>query len=256
MQGIDCRKLLPNFRELGGYIGLNGKKVKHNIFFRSPALINLNSQEQLETFRKLGIKVICDFRATGERNTLPDPDFEGIIRHDISALVISGEEMDYNLPDFFGLPQEKLDQVLGSMSYCYKTMPFNNDAYKAMFIEIVNNNVPILFHCAAGKDRTGIAAALILILLGVKREDVIKDYMITNETANIAIEANMKKFNIKNDDEKAHQIFDALCKVKQEWIEDSISEILKQYCTFEEYFEKEYGITKDVREQLCERYLE
>ena len=256
MSTFDCRKLLPNFRELGGYAGYQGKTVKHNIFFRSPALINLETKEQLESFKKLGKKVICDFRAIGERNSLPDPNFEGVIRHDISALVVSGEEMDYNLPDFFTFPQEKLDKVLNSLTDCYKTMPFNNEAYKAMFKEIVNNNVPILFHCAAGKDRTGIAAALILTLLGVSREDVIKDYLISNETADLAIEANKKRFNIKNDDEKAQQIFEGLCMVKQTSIEAALDEIIKRYGSFEEYFEKEYGITNEIRNQLCQRYLE
>ena len=62
-------------------------------------------------------------------------------------------------------------------------MPFGNPAYRALFGAIRAGQTPILFHCTAGKDRTGVAAALILKALGVSREDIVEDYLLTNAGA-------------------------------------------------------------------------
>ena len=62
----------------------------------------------------------------------------------------------------------------------YKQMPFGNPAYHELFRLLEEHRVPLLFHCTCGKDRTGIAAMLVLLALGVSREDAIADYMLTN----------------------------------------------------------------------------
>ena len=81
---IEPGRVLPfskaeNFRELGGWPAAGGKTVKHGLFFRCGALCELESEEDLEAFRALGIKVICDLRSTGERTAQPDPAFAGVL---------------------------------------------------------------------------------------------------------------------------------------------------------------------------------
>lgn len=183
---IEPGRVLPfskaeNFRELGGWPAAGGKTVKHGLFFRCGALCELESEEDLEAFRALGIKVICDLRSTGERTAQPDPAFAGVRRHDISAILDEeGREVNFDPHSFLKMDRAALETLGRMLGEFYARLPFGNAAYRAMFAEIRAGQLPLLFHCSAGKDRTGVAAALILLALGAARETVMQDFLITN----------------------------------------------------------------------------
>ena len=68
-------------------------------------------------------------------------------------------------------------EQLALLKNYYARMPFNNQAFRILFEHIQKGDVPILIHCASGKDRTGVACMLILLALGVDREIVLEDYL-------------------------------------------------------------------------------
>ena len=248
---------VKNFRELGGYKSADGRKVKHNVFFRAPALSLIKTEEDIEKFKKFGIKTVYDFRSKSEREQNPDPRYEGITYHEVSALYKKdGSEMDFDFREFAKPTDQKIIDVYNLIKEGYEVMGFNNPAYKQMFQDIVAGNTPLLFHCSAGKDRTGIAAALIFLVLGVSREDITHDYMLTNVYTGDQINRAVEYIKTVIKTESCVQMFRELNGVSKESLDLTLDSILKKYGTFEEYFEKEYGITPEIRKQLMDRYLE
>ena len=133
----------------------------------------------------------------------------------------------------------------------YKQMPFGNPAYHELFRLLEEHRVPLLFHCTCGKDRTGIAAMLVLLALGVSREDAIADYMLTNIYRKAIIDKFMQ-------DKPADQ-YDLLLPVEgvsESMGAGSIDVLLEKYPSYEAYFEAEYGLTTARLAALRDFYLE
>ena len=162
-----------NFRNMGGYMTADGKKTKWDILYRSDDLSRL-SKNDLEILKNFNIKTIIDFRSLEEIVKTPDRKPETVIK-------------TFNIPIEFG-----------SMAFLVKSieaageklmMQINREAiekaqpqYKEFFKIIADtSNLPLVFHCAGGKDRTGIAAALFLSSLGVDREIIYNDYLLSAE---------------------------------------------------------------------------
>ncbi len=164
-----------NFRDLGGYRTTSGRHVKWGLLYRSGAMNGLTDADfaQLEA---RGIRTVCDFRSTSERTAAPvrwpDKNKPAIFADDYS--------MDR---DFAGLMRPNLTgaQAADAMTEAYSKMPMRfASQYRRMFAELVAGRVPLAFNCSAGKDRTGIAAALVLTVLGVPRATVTEDYLLSN----------------------------------------------------------------------------
>jgi protein-tyrosine phosphatase len=167
-----------NFRDIGGYPAEGGRTVKWRRIFRSGFMSRI-SGDDLQQLKGLGIDTICDFRANGERE-----------RHPTSWQADSQTELwardyDFSAGGLFQLI-ERSDVIAGEMRdtmvEVYRVLPFEQaDSYREMFKRIAAGRVPLVFNCSAGKDRTGVAAALLLAVLGVSRESIEADYLLTNE---------------------------------------------------------------------------
>lgn len=252
-------KGVNNFRDLGGYRTKDGRKVKWNKFFRSAELAGL-TKEDLEYFKSLGIKTILDYRSKGEAGKKPDPLIEGIENINISAMPAL-DNNDGNFDLFALIKESKSLKSLGDPSEFlrkgYIGMAASNEALKKL-MECVQclEKVPIINHCTAGKDRTGIGSALILLALGVPEETVLEDYLLTN-----VYRANMNKKLLKTVepmliDEESIEICKALMEVRQEYIEGFFNAVKERYGSIEEYLEKEFGLTEEKRAVLQQYYLE
>ncbi len=176
------QRLLPlqggrNFRDLGGYRTQDGRSVKWGVLFRSGAMSGLTPADYA-SLEKRGIRVVCDFRDNGERAAEP---VNWPAAH--APKVLSD---DYHLDMAQSLPKGDMahwtaEQARTAMATSYPLMLTQfNGQFRRMFGELLAHRVPLAFNCTAGKDRTGIAAALVLTSLGVPRETVIEDYLLTN----------------------------------------------------------------------------
>ncbi|HEX7854234.1 MAG TPA: tyrosine-protein phosphatase [Sphingobium sp.] len=187
-------RLLPlqggrNFRDLGGYRTADGHSVKWGLLFRSGEMHDLTAQDY-GYLNKIGIRTVCDFRDRTERKTEPT-EWQG------KAPTIFFDDYDMQeaalMPtgDMKSWTPEQARQVMAA-SYPKMLTTFAGQ-YRRMFQELLAGRAPLAFHCSAGKDRTGIAAALILTSLGVPRETVVQDYLLTNRYLNV--DAAMKSAN-------------------------------------------------------------
>lgn len=158
-----------NFRDFGGY-----QNVKPNILFRSSGLqdITPNGMRQL---RDLGIKFIFDLRSTIEVNNHPTPEIPGITRLHVPVF----EDRDVSPEGLYEMfSNEKIEGVFTNVYL--DMLKSGGPAFRQVFSTLRDfPDQPILIHCTAGKDRTGILSALILLLLGVDRDIVSRDYELT-----------------------------------------------------------------------------
>ncbi len=168
---MNCRRYrldqVANFRDLGGYACDEGV-TKYGVIFRSTAL-NKATKQDIEQIERLGVRTVIDLRFPSETRELPDR---------------LGEQMEYINCSLMGSTRlEQLDIVNSSvvetktLYRMYRLMLRNGQKEIRKALEVVADaDGAVLFHCAAGKDRTGILAMLILSCMGVDREDILVDY--------------------------------------------------------------------------------
>lgn len=166
-----------NFRDLGGYHTLDGRTVAWGRLYRSGVMANL-TPDDFTRLGSLGIRTVCDLRSTEERTREPVNWPPGV-----QPTVLAtdyGLDMDALAGLFRGGPVTG-PATRAAMAGFYREMPVSfAPQFRQMFRELVEGRAPLAFNCSAGKDRTGVAAALILSVLGVARETVIQDYLLSN----------------------------------------------------------------------------
>ncbi len=180
----DKRLLLTgpvNFRDLGGYQTSDNRQVKKGLVFRSDHLSRLTHEDQ-QTLQNLEFKVICDFRTLREQQKAPD-----IMPQDGSIRLLS-------LPvQANGFDPSMVMARLQAGDDAWLTMDFFIDLYRRYLDDFgfvwgtvlrlisCSENLPLVFHCTGGKDRTGICAALLLAALGVPEESILFDHDLSND---------------------------------------------------------------------------
>ena len=244
-----------NFRELGGYITRDGRVIRKGQFYRSGPL-GMLTEKELEFVKGLNIRHVFDFRSDTEISELPDPQLPTAEYHPINALT----DADGNPVNFSPKTIEKTDfsKEIGSnfLEIMYGNLPFTK-AYKEMFEAVKKKETPILFHCTAGKDRTGIAAVLIMILLGVDEETALDDYELTNEYRVSAIERFLERVaEIIGDDEDLRHALRGVEGVNRENAELSLRRIRERFGDYETYFKAQFGIDEKMQAELAEYYTE
>lgn len=249
-------KSIENFRELGGIKTTTGKSVKHGYFFRCGAL-HKPSKKDKKYFESLNISKVFDFRDKAEADDKPD--FEGnfeyilapALKSTLNELAIPKEQKEF----FKNLTEEQCEMACKIFLQSYALMPFENDAYNQL-LQSLNNFKPILFHCASGKDRTGLGGAFILLSLGVDRDTVMENYLLSN----LYRKWDNKKFFIKIKlfvrNKNAERLLDYIVHVREEFLNASLDAIFEKYTTFDNYLLEEYGITKEMTDKWKEFYLE
>jgi protein-tyrosine phosphatase len=173
-----------NFRDFGGYQTKNGTRIKKGLLYRSGDLSRATDTD-LECLHSLGIKTICDLRSEGERWREPDriPAARPFTFFNIPMRPIveyHGRSLRRLLSLMFG-SERRMNYVAESYQAYREYATGYLPQLKALFQRISNlANLPLLIHCSAGKDRTGVVASLIQLVMGVPFETVMDDYLRTN----------------------------------------------------------------------------
>ena len=251
-----------NVRELGGYTMRDGRKIIPGIFFRSGALADLSGDER-EILIQQGVRTIIDLRSEHERRNKPDPFIPEAENYHVSAFIDKyGNELDLSPEGIaratganVASPTES--SVSRFLHYMYGAMLFDSRAYQEMFDAMLAERVPMLIHCTAGKDRTGVGAILILLALGADEDVIRKDYMMTNAYRWSAVQRflNAHRDEIAERPELEEEMV-AYEGVLEEAVDVVLRGILSRYSTYDEYLEKEFGLDEVARLRLQEMYLE
>ena len=192
-----------NLRDLGGLATIDGQRVRTGRLFRSGHLSELDGVEAA-ILGGLGLRTIIDLRRPSEVADFPTPDLDGVDRlwmsvspedseFAVAANLLFGEQPERvdtaedsgfavatNL--LFGNQPEQVDIATMLEGYFRNTVTNRLDGYRPVFEAATDpDRQPLLFHCMGGKDRTGFVAGVLLRLLGVGQEEVMADYLLTNE---------------------------------------------------------------------------
>lgn len=171
-----------NFRDFGGHETKSGARIKSKTLFRSGQFSGL-SEKGLNQIKSLGPKTLIDLRKANERAKQPG----NFGNFDFSRIENNHLNIDTNsLPPHLEFLQEKdrnYDEVFDYMVKATRRIPFEPD-HKIIFRDalkaLANHEIPVIIHCTAGKDRTGILCAIILKILEVDEAIIIEDYLHTN----------------------------------------------------------------------------
>jgi protein-tyrosine phosphatase len=166
-----------NVRDLGGYAVADGRSVRWGRVFRSAALADI-TPDDAAILLGCGIRSICDLRSGDERLAAPN-------NWGASTAI---EFWARPATEIVGDSRRLLQNCLASpartratLTQVYREMPFTQaSAYAHIFKSLLAGRAPLLFHCSAGKDRSGVAAALLLSALGVAPEQVLADYLLSS----------------------------------------------------------------------------
>jgi len=227
-----------NFRDLGGIRTIDGRYVKWGKIFRSDDLNHLTDKD-LRYLSSIPITSIVDFRTEAEINTAPDK-VPSSVKNDYICTITPGK---LSTEDVTKATKEELVEEMKNMNRLLVTDPDCIAVYKNFF-ELLQNEkeIPLMFHCSAGKDRTGMGAALILYALGVDDMTVMQNYMMSNTYL---------------EDKYTHLIeeypnMQPLFEVKTEYLQAGIDQMEKDHGSVENYLTKVLNV--DIQ-KFKEMYL-
>lgn len=245
-----------NLRELGGLPTVDGRHVRRGLFFRGSALAGLSEGERA-LVDGFGLRYLLDLRAAGEAGGAADYVPEGCTYERIGGMRFEdGSEVDFS-PEAIARFEE-MDPTLFEdgtfMERLYVSMAWGNPAMHALIEHVAAGEVPVYFHCTAGKDRTGVSALLICLMLGVTREAILSDFLLTNEYRRSIIESVAERMPPDTPPElierwqKANGVNESdLCAV--------MDAITQRHGSYEAYFREEYGLDGSTLAALRNQYL-
>lgn len=240
-----------NFRDLGDYSTKEGKTIKWRKIFRSGKLSGIEDTE-LGSLKDLQLKSICDFRTIAEQTAAPDK-WHQIEQLNRFSLPIGKGRVD-KLEWLKNLQSEegrKNHLVVANKTYVFDEIP----TYKAFFEILLNEqNYPLLYHCTAGKDRTGFATLLLLSALGVDKETILEDYLLTNQYLASFAKKNIGRLSKDLGLSKAQIL--PIFQAQERYLQTGIDLIEEGYGTIENYLEKELEVGPIQIKRLKEILLE
>ena len=231
-----------NFRDLGGYGTADGRTVRWRHIFRSNHLGHL-TESDVGVVRGLGVKHAFDFRGTEERasaacpikeiavHSLPiEPTVVAALRARLQARALSSAD------------------ALDIMRESYRGyVRLNTHSFRELFAHLVNDEVPVVIHCTAGKDRTGFACALILHALGVPEKTIAEDYLLTNR---------FYRRDPASSPDLPDEVRQTIGSVQASFLAAGFETISERYGDLENYFRDGLGLGARERSELKKRYLQ
>ena len=232
-----------NFRDLGGYIGKDGRTVRWRHIFRSNHLGHL-TEADVAVLRGLGLKSAFDFRGAEERSaalcamsdiTVHSLPVEPTVVAALRARLAGGKTLS---------PDDGIEVMRESyVGYVRQ----NTQRYRSLFAHLLQDNAPLVIHCTAGKDRTGFACALILHALGVPEEVIAEDYLLTNR---------FYKRDPSASNDLPDDVRQVLGTVQASFLAAAFDAIRDDYGDLQSYFGDGLGFGRAERAALEARYLD
>ena len=246
-----------NLRELGGLPTSDGRHVRRGLFYRGSALGGLSDDERT-LVDAMGLRTILDLRAAGEAAGSPDYVPVGCAYERIGGMRFDdGSEVDFS-PESIARFEREAPELLADGSFMerlYVGMAFGNPAVHALVDHMVAGEVPVYFHCTAGKDRTGVCALAICLILGVTREAIVADFLLTNEYRRSIIESVAERMPAGTPPEEIER-WQKANGVSESDLRAVIDAAEERCGSVEAYLEGEFGITAQLLASLRDRYLE
>ena len=254
---------LPNTRDIGGIPAADGRFVKHARLLRSGALVGATERDLKALVDDFDLRTVVDLRTEEEARAKPDPlDLLGEVRYvsvpllNPAALGIANEGgvkgMLKAIREVEGNPASIMERV-----YVSTVLDERGQHGFARFFDAVlaTEQGSVLWHCSAGKDRTGMAAALLLWVLGASDEDIMADYLASNRYLQNRTEEILNALASHGLAGKLDSSVRVLNSVRPDFLLAARDAAVKHYGSVDAYLERALNVTPVKREVLRARYL-
>ncbi|MEI5992973.1 tyrosine-protein phosphatase [Candidatus Enterococcus mansonii] len=247
---------ITNFRDLGGIKNKEGKVVKPKKLLRSGHLVNLDKQTQSALVETFNLTRIIDFRREFEITESPDTPIEDVEYINLDLLGRM-DAKNSSLADFAKL--KSIEAVDQHMMGVYEDLILNSGAQTgfAEFMDYIleNKNGSTIFHCFAGKDRTGYASALLLLLLNVDKDEIYKDFLITNTERKQANDELIQQFREQGFNEEQLESLATALYVKKDYLDHAFNLIESHFGSAESYAAQCLNFDKEKINEFRTIYL-
>jgi len=248
---------IANFRDLGGYPAADGRHVKWGVLYRAAALAEPSTAD-LRELEQLNLATLIDFRSAAEKEAEPDllPDPAGFTLVEIPTLDGGNKSMVNDIMqriesgNFDGFDPDTLMLDANRQFASTFTPQFRQ------FVQTVlaADGAPVAWHCSAGKDRTGFAAAILLRILGVPQEVVMRDYMASRQHALDARRSQLLLLRVFKGEEAADKMA-MLMGVEEIWLNAAFEQIDDVWGSFDNYVRDGLGLSAADVALLKDRLL-
>jgi protein-tyrosine phosphatase len=249
-----------NFRDCGGYETTQGSQVRWGRLYRSGVMSRLTARATAEV-QALGLRAVCDLRRNSERAQHPNPDFGNDVRRfEWDTMTESSPIRDR---EFAGTAAAAAAHT--AMLAMYARLPYALQSRLAgvfAALEHADGQGAVVVHCMAGKDRTGVAVALVLEALGVPRATVIEDYVLTNTAVDLRAHLLGRSAAAGLADSAdallalSPPALDAILAARPDYLLASLAAIEARHGSIPAYLDAELGVTETTLRKLRERLTE
>lgn len=253
---------LTNTRDLGGFPAANGRKIRHHRLIRSGELKKASSADLVLLRDAFGVHTVVDLRMDAEREQSPNPEIPGVTTIalpllDSSFFGIARDE--HSVEAWMRLFEDPSVDPVAVFQEMYRKLMFSDYVkphFRTFFDTLLaNEEGAVLWHCSAGKDRAGVAAMLVLMALGVDREDIILDYMMTGEFTKKELRSFRLMIPLFVRKKRTRQCLRVLLGVDESYVRQLFDLIDGQYGGERGYLKRFVGLTDPEIEKLRTMYL-
>lgn len=245
----------PNFRDLGGIKTQDGKSIQWGKIFRSGHLNGLRKDDLLK-IEKMDIQTVVDLRTPAEMTAKPDKYPASTNYCPLNAFEEEQEQLVKTRQAVFkGEISESESKALLTAFYQYYPTE-NTEVIRKIIHTLLDQNHAVLFHCSAGKDRTGIIGALILSILKVDRETIYQEYLLSNNYRQKSIEKQLRWLSLgrliypKLDQE----VIENFSWIQTDYLRAAFERIDSKYGSMDKYIEQVLQITETDRQNYIEKF--
>ena len=243
---------IVNFRDLSDVPLRAGRRVRPGALLRCGELYHATEADALRLERDFGVKYIVDFRDPGERQDRPDCIVAGA--ENVSIPVLPPIKDNLPPPPAAGKPgaPQNIDEIFRTIYQQLSTEPVCTEAYRRFFRLLLEaDGAPVLWHCRQGKDRTGIAALLVLSAFGADEDAIRADYMHTNDF----LQSEFERLMAKAPDATWEKAARDLCFVRADFLQLYCERIEALWGGAEGYLRDGIGLTDAELDALRAAYL-
>jgi protein tyrosine/serine phosphatase len=248
---------IENFRDFGGYHTALGAPLKRGVLYRS-ANHHYATEADLQRMRELNLACIVDLRRPEERTREPSKRWPGF-----EAAVLENDILS-NRPDWLevmGDSTPDADWFLKDGVHYYEHAPFEPrhlDLFSRYFHTLAELDGAVVVHCAAGKDRTGLICALTHHLAGVHHDDIVADYLLTNDEDRIERKMGFLRTWLREVGGKvvADEALRTAVSVHPSYLETAFKVIEREFGSLDGYMQRGLGVDAALRERVLVRILE
>lgn len=251
----------PNFRDLGGYQTTDGRYVRWGLIYRSGVLTYLTPAD-MTYLSQAGIRVVCDFRTRQENDAAPEKWIPSADVEHLSLPIGTDKNKNGNTTvQSVVAGHPTTEQLRATMMRIYSDFAFSAaPQYAKLFEQLEQDRLPLLYHCTAGKDRTGVFSAFLLLTLGVPEKTVLEDYALTNKyLLDQPQSASMKKMMSSTGNNALAALTpeqrNIMMAADPEYLKNTLRAIDAKYGSFDEYRRQELHVSDAQATSLRSRLL-